>query len=178
MCFFSHKDSSATPVQHPVSALSSLLRRIHLRVRSPLPAPRPMTATVPTSHLWTPPAHLKPPAPHPPVQPVSVAVCLIGRVVPPQLSDQERQSPPQALAPCSSFSIRKRQRHRKPQETRHPCVCPPLTGTQRTRMTSQTPLPPRTAHTSPSPSLTSFPSTKRKPPPTASSPPTKRMLHP
>lgn len=126
-----------------------------------LPAPRPMTAMVLTFHLWKPPARLHHPAPRLPVQPVRASGCFTGQAAPPPLNNRECLSPLQAWSPCSSFSTRRTQRAIDPLKTCPPYVSPPLALTQRKRMTSQIPLPPRTAPTSPSPSL----------------PPTRRMLH-
>ncbi len=135
-----------------------------------------------TFHLWTLPARLFHQAPHLTVQSVRASGCFTGQAAPPRMNDRERLIPLQAWLPCSNFSIRRRvfprpQRPRDPLETHRPHDSPLLTETQGTRTTSQTPLRPRTAPTSPSLNLPSLPATKRKPPPTASPPPTRRMQH-
>lgn len=191
LCLFPHVDSSAVPVQQSVWGLRSLLKRIYLTLWSPEvwvtprtthPAPRPVTAMAPTFHLWTLPAPPCHQAPHLPVQSVRASGCFTGQAAPPRMNDRERLTPLQAWLPCSSFSIRRRvfprpQRPTHSLEAHHSHDSPPLMETQGTRTTSQTPLRPRTAPTSPSLNLTSFPSTKRNPPPTASLPPTRRMQH-
>lgn len=151
---------------------------LRVLLRTILPAPR----TVLTSHLWRPPARLSHPALHLPVQPVRASCCSTGQAVHPRLSSLECPRAPQAWPPCSTFSIRRRvflhlQRPTDPLETRHRHITPPLTETQRKRTTFLIPPPHRTAPTSLSPSLTSLPATKRKSSPTASPPPTRRMLH-
>ncbi|XP_026046654.1 exonuclease 1 isoform X3 [Astatotilapia calliptera] len=146
-------------------------------LRSPHPAFRTVTLRVQMARLWKPPSHLHHPVP--PVQPVVASAYFAGQTAR-QLNNLARHCPPQACLRCSSSSIKRKavhlhQRSPDPLEIRFYQSPSPRTENQR-RMSSQTPLPPRTALISPSHSPTSLPTIKRKPPPTASPPPTRRML--
>lgn len=174
---FPRVDSSAVPVQHRVGAFRIPPWRTPQPLRSPHPAFRTVRLRVQMAHLWKPPSHLHHPVP--PVQPVVASAYFAGQTAR-QLNNLARHCPPQACLRCSSSSIKRKavhlhQRSPDPLEIRFYQSPSPRTENQR-RMSSQTPLPPRTALISPSHSPTSLPTIKRKPPPTASPPPTRRML--
>lgn len=180
LTIFPRVDSSAVPVQHRVGAFRIPPRRTpqpSVPLRSPHPPFRTVTPRVQMARLWKPPSHLHHPVP--PVQPVVASAYFAGQTAR-QLNNLPRHCPPQACLRCSSSSIKRKavhlhQRSPDPLEIRFYQSPSPRTEHQR-RMSSQTPLPPRTARISPSHSPTSLPTITRKPPPTASPPPTRRML--